>query len=200
VWQHPCHSQPLPGSLHAGGEGGESRPADDPSDSSPGLWSGAEPTTTGWRRTLTWRGLAVAPPFHWHCSRNGQGRQLRMLAPYTTRKLPSASRRRSWATRGWLAGQRRVPSDWSTKSCPEKRPALKATATVGLPYPQVWGGSASISEGAGANERRCVSDQAATDARTGHANAALLFARLGCVATTTRQRRPSGPTGTFGQS
>src|SRR5205807_9343929 len=29
-------------------------------------------------------------PCHWHCSRRGQGRQLRMLAAYTTRKLPSA--------------------------------------------------------------------------------------------------------------
>ena len=45
------------------------------------------------------RGFAVAPPFHWHCSRNGQGRQLRMLAPYTTRRLPSASLRCSCGIR-----------------------------------------------------------------------------------------------------
>lgn len=35
-------------------------------------------------------GFAVAFPFHWHCSRSGQGRQLWMLAASTTRKLPSA--------------------------------------------------------------------------------------------------------------
>lgn len=54
-------------------------------------------------------GFAVAFPFHWHCSRSGQGRQLRMLAAYTTRKLPSTSRRRSWTSRRLPAGHRSVP-------------------------------------------------------------------------------------------
>ncbi len=60
--------------------------------------------------TLTWRGLAVAWPCHWHYSRNTQGQQLRMLAPYTTRRLPSASRRRSCGISVWPTGQRSVPS------------------------------------------------------------------------------------------
>ena len=64
---------------------------------------------------------------------SGQERHWRMLAPYTTRRLPSASRRDSCAVSFWLAGQRRVPSGWRAKSCPEKRPALKAVAPVGLP-------------------------------------------------------------------
>jgi len=38
--------------------------------------NGAEPTCSGWRSILTWRGFAVALPCHWHCSRRGQGRQL----------------------------------------------------------------------------------------------------------------------------
>jgi hypothetical protein len=38
------------------------------------------------------------------------------------------------------------------------------------------------------------------DARTCDAHRAFLFARLGCVATTTRQGMPSGPTGIWGQS
>ncbi len=53
--------------------------------------SGAAPTWSGCNSTLTCRGFAVAAPCHWHCSRSGQGRQLRMLAPYTTRRLPSPS-------------------------------------------------------------------------------------------------------------
>ena len=55
-------------------------------------------------------GFLVALPCHWHCTRLGQGRQLRMLAAYTTRRLLSASLRRSWATSDWPAGQRKVPS------------------------------------------------------------------------------------------
>ena len=58
--------------------------------------SGAFPTANGCNRTLTWRGFLVVLPRHWHRSRNGQGRHLRMLAPYTTRRLPSASLRCSW--------------------------------------------------------------------------------------------------------
>ncbi len=69
---------------------------------------GAEPTCSGCGRILTWRGFAVAPPFHWHCSRSGQGRQRRMRAAYTTRRLPSASLRRSWTTSFCPAGQPRV--------------------------------------------------------------------------------------------
>ena len=42
------------------------------------------------KHTHAGSGFAVAPPFHWHRSRNGQGRQLRMLAAYTMRRLPSA--------------------------------------------------------------------------------------------------------------
>jgi len=96
---------------------------------------GADPTTSGCSSTLTWRGLAVALPFHCHCSRRGQGRQLRMLAAYTIRRLPSASRRRSWATSDWPAGQRSVPSGWRAKSCPEKRPCFQGRATSAGPYP-----------------------------------------------------------------
>ena len=88
------------------------------------------PTVRGWSRTLTWRGFVVAVPFHWHCWRSGQGRHLRMLAPYTTRRLPSASRRCSCRISFWEAWQRSVPSGWRAKSCPEKRPARPAQAHV----------------------------------------------------------------------
>src|SRR6266487_4391409 len=71
---------------------------------------GADPIVRGCKSTLTCRGFAVAFPCHWHCSRRGQGRQLRMLAAYTTRKLPSASRRRSCADSFCPARQRNVPS------------------------------------------------------------------------------------------
>ena len=64
-----------------------------------------------------------------HCSRRGQGRQLRILAPYTTRRLPSASRRCSWGISFWPAGHRSVPSGWRAKSWPEKRPAFQAKPT-----------------------------------------------------------------------
>ena len=64
-----------------------------------------------------------------HCSRRGQGRQLRILAPYTTRRLPSASRRCSWGISFWEAWQRSVPSGWRAKSWPEKRPAFQAKPT-----------------------------------------------------------------------
>jgi hypothetical protein len=37
--------------------------------------SGDEPTRSGCRNTLTWRGFAGALPFHWHCSRREQERQ-----------------------------------------------------------------------------------------------------------------------------
>src|SRR5258708_1289835 len=96
---------------------------------------GGEETTRGWSSTLTWRGLAVALPFHWHCPRTGQGRQLRILAPYTTRRLPAASLRRSWTTSDWPAGQRNVPSGCGRKSCPEKRPTFQGRATSTGPYP-----------------------------------------------------------------
>jgi hypothetical protein len=55
--------------------------------------SGAGPTRSGCNSRLPWRGFEVLLPCDWHCSRFGQGRQLRMLAPYTMRRLPSASRR-----------------------------------------------------------------------------------------------------------
>ena len=55
-----------------------------------------------------------------------QGRQLRMLAPYTTRRLPSASLRCSCGVSCWSAGHRSVPSGWSAKSWPAKRPAFHA--------------------------------------------------------------------------
>ncbi len=96
---------------------------------------GAEPMARGCSSTLTWRGFLVALPCHWHCPRRGQGRQLQMLAAYTTRRLPSASLRRSWATSDWPAGQRKVPSGWRGKSCPEKRPAFQGRATTAFPYP-----------------------------------------------------------------
>jgi hypothetical protein len=97
--------------------------------------SGADPTGSGCKSTLTWRGFLVAPPFHWHCSRRGQGRQLRMLAAYTTRRLPSASRRRSWGVNDFPAGQQSVPSAWRGKSAPEKRPAFQEVAVLGGAYP-----------------------------------------------------------------
>jgi hypothetical protein len=75
----------------------------------------------------------------------GQGRQLRMLAAYTTRRLPSASRRRSWGISALPAGQRSVPSGWRGKSGPEKRPISQEVAVLGGPYP-----------GAGAGEAGCV--------------------------------------------
>src|SRR6266568_2476610 len=80
-------------------------------------------------------GFIVALPCHWHCSRREQGRQLRMLAAYTTRKLPSASRRRSCAESFCPAGQRKEPSGWKGKSRPEKRPAFQEDATSAGPYP-----------------------------------------------------------------
>ncbi len=91
--------------------------------------SGAEPTGSGCNSTLTWRSFAVALPFHWHCSRRGQGRQLRMLAPYTTRRLPSASWRCSCGSSFWSAGHRSVPSGWRAKSWPAKRPAFQGKPT-----------------------------------------------------------------------
>ena len=42
--------------------------------------NGAGPTGRGWSKTLTWRGLRVWLPLHWHCSRNGHERQSRILA------------------------------------------------------------------------------------------------------------------------
>lgn len=93
--------------------------------------SGAEPTRSGCSSTLTWRGFVVALPFHWHCSRREQERQLRMLAPYTTRRLPSASRRCSCGSNVCLAGHRNVPLGWKAKSWPEKRPAFQAKPTCG---------------------------------------------------------------------
>lgn len=98
--------------------------------------SGAEPTARGWSRMLTWRGLAVALPLHWHCSRKGHGRQSRMLAEYTTRRLPSRSRRCSWGTSVLPAGQRRVPSGWRGKSAPVKRPAFQEAAVAAGAYPE----------------------------------------------------------------
>src|SRR6266566_377426 len=90
--------------------------------------SGAGPTWRGWSNTLTCLGFFVALPSHWHWWRNGQERQLRMLAAYTTRRLPSASLRCSCATSEWPAGQCTVPSGWRAKSCPEKRPAFQGRA------------------------------------------------------------------------
>jgi hypothetical protein len=98
--------------------------------------SGAGPTASGCRRMLTWRGFLVASPFHWHCSRNSQGRQLRILAAYTSRRLPSASCRRAFRVSVRPAGQRKVPSGWSGKSCPVKRPVFQDVAVVGGPYPE----------------------------------------------------------------
>src|SRR5260221_620812 len=73
------------------------------------------------------RGGLALTTLHW--SRRGQGRQLRILAPYTTRRLPSASRRCSWGISFWPAGHRSVPSGWRAKSWPEKRPAFQAKPT-----------------------------------------------------------------------
>jgi hypothetical protein len=115
---------------------------------------GSEPTVRGWNSRLSWRGFLVALPFHWHCPRRGQGRQLRMLAAYTTRRLPLSSQRRSCARSVCPAGQRKVPSGWRAKSRPEKRSAFQGWATSGGPYPQ-RGALRSESWGsAGANERR----------------------------------------------
>jgi len=65
-----------------------------------------------------------------------QGRQLRILAAYTTRRLLSASRRCSWGTSDCPAGQRSVPSGWRGKSAPVKRPVFQEVAAVGGPYPE----------------------------------------------------------------
>ncbi len=117
--------------------------------------SGAVPTTRGWSRMLTWRGLVVALPLHWHCSRKGHRRQSRMLAPYTTRRLPSVSRRCSCGRSALPTGQRSVPSDWRGKSAPVKRPAFQDIAVAGGAYPEAGGearGVGSFCDGrAGAN-------------------------------------------------
>src|SRR2546430_1919020 len=55
-----------------------------------------------------------------------------MLAAYTTRRLPSASVRRSCATSDWLAGQRNVPSDWRTKSCEDEAASFPGCGNRGL--------------------------------------------------------------------
>ena len=85
---------------------------------------------------------AFRSPCHWHCSRRGQGRQLRMLAAYTTRRLPSVSLRCSCGISFWSAGHRSVPSSWRAKSWPEKRPAFQEIAVVGGPYPDAGARSA----------------------------------------------------------
>jgi hypothetical protein len=110
---------------------------------------------------LTWRGLAVVLPFHWHWSRKGHGRQSRMLAEETIRRLPSRSRRCSCGTKTLPAGHRRVPSGWRGKSAPVKRPAFQEVAVVGGAYPEAGAegageaglvGSCSLGAGrAGAN-------------------------------------------------
>jgi len=91
-----------------------------------------------------------------HGSRTGQGRHLRILAAYTTRRLPSASGRRSWTTNDCPAGQRSVPSGCRTKSRPEKRPAFQGSATSGNPSPCGGEGklvtSSCVDEQAGAME------------------------------------------------
>jgi hypothetical protein len=77
--------------------------------------------------TLTWRVLGGAALPLALLVASGQGRQLRMLAPYTTRRLPSASLRCSWGISIWSAGHRSVPSGWRAKSWPEKRPAFQGS-------------------------------------------------------------------------
>ena len=67
-----------------------------------------------------------------------------MLAAYTTRRLPSASRRRSWERRGLPAGQRSVPSGWRGKSAPVKRPVFQEVAAVGGPYPEAGADEADL--------------------------------------------------------
>jgi hypothetical protein len=56
---------------------------------------------------------------------SGHGRQSRMLAQETIRRLPSCSRRCSCGTKTLPAGQRKVPSGWRRKSAPVKRPAFR---------------------------------------------------------------------------
>lgn len=51
-------------------------------------------------------------------------------------QAPSASCRRSWSVSVLPAGQRRVPSGWSGKSWPVKRPVFQDVAVVGGPYPE----------------------------------------------------------------
>jgi hypothetical protein len=113
--------------------------------------SGAFPTANGCNRTLTWRGFLVVLPCHWRGFRSGQGRHLRMLASYTTRRLPSASLRCSWTRSSWFAGQRRAPSGWSVKSWPEKRPAFHAEPPSGGVYPEDGAVCDGGGERAGAN-------------------------------------------------
>lgn len=85
---------------------------------------GSGPTPNGCNSTLTWRGFEVLLPSHWHCSRRAQGRQLRMLAPYTMRRLPSASLRCSCGVSFCSAGHRSVPSGRRAKSWPETATGL----------------------------------------------------------------------------
>jgi hypothetical protein len=92
--------------------------------------TGAEPITNGCEphaHLARLRGCATLTTLH--CSRSGQGRQLRILAPYTMRRLPSASLRCSCGISCWEAWQRSVPSVWSAKSWPEKRPAFQGKPT-----------------------------------------------------------------------
>src|SRR5258708_4525203 len=105
---------------------------------------------SGCSSTLTWRGFLVALPCHWHCSRSGQGRQLRMLAAYITRRLPSASRRRSWGISVLPTGHRSVPSGWRGKSEPVKRPAFQEVAVAGGAYPDAGADAAAEAGGVGA--------------------------------------------------
>src|SRR6266566_5321917 len=65
-----------------------------------------------------------------------------MLAAYTRRKLPSASRRCSWTRSDCPAGQRSVPSGCRGKSAPVKRPVFQEVALVGGPYPVAGGDEA----------------------------------------------------------
>jgi hypothetical protein len=81
-------------------------------------------------------GGAALRTLHW--SRREQGRQLLMLAAYTTRRLPSASLRRSCATSDWLAGQRSVPSGWRAKSCEDEAALFPGQGDDGFPIP-LWG-------------------------------------------------------------
>jgi hypothetical protein len=69
-----------------------------------GLWTNGQ-----WMRASRSPGAVSPWPCHWHCSRSGQGRQLRMLAPYTTRRLPLASLRCSCRTSFWEAGATQRP-------------------------------------------------------------------------------------------
>lgn len=72
---------------------------------------------------LTWRGLAVALPLHWHCSRNGTGDNCECWPHRPRAGCHRRALRCSCGTSALPAGHRSVPSAWRGKLVPVKWPA-----------------------------------------------------------------------------